>query len=145
MVLLTVTLLTLANNALWISYAAVANVAADYFQKDVNTDIDLLSTISFYVGIPMCLIATYVVDAFGFRAGMFPMLSSSPDSCTRNPGVWLGCLLTFIGAGVRAISTMPGLNDTMSLVALPSFLSPILLDSSNPPGLYPPPRTPSSG
>ena len=69
MVLLSVTLLNLSNNALWISYASVAPVSADYFDKDINTDIDLLSTISFYVGIPMCIISTYVVDALGFKAG----------------------------------------------------------------------------
>lgn len=81
LVLLTVTMLNLSNNALWISYSAVANVSADYFQKDVNTDIDLLSTISFYVGIPMCLVSTYVVDALGFRTGQSssPYLSSSPS------------------------------------------------------------------
>ena len=70
MVLLSVTLLNLSNNALWISYASVAPVSADYFDKDINTDIDLLSTISFYVGIPMCIISTYVVDAFGFKTGL---------------------------------------------------------------------------
>ena len=69
MVLLSVTLLNLSNNALWISYASVAPVSADYFDKDINTDIDLLSTISFYVGIPMCIISTYVVDTLGFKAG----------------------------------------------------------------------------
>ena len=81
LVLLTVTMLNLSNNALWISYSAVANVSADYFQKDVNTDIDLLSTISFYVGIPMCLVSTYVVDALGFRTGQSPpLLSCLPSS-----------------------------------------------------------------
>ena len=69
LVLLSVTLLNLSNNALWISYASVAPVSADYFDKDINTDIDLLSTISFYVGIPMCIISTYVVDALGFKTG----------------------------------------------------------------------------
>jgi hypothetical protein len=78
LVLLTVTLLTLSNNALWISYAAVAPVAAEYFDKDVNTEIDLLSTVSFYVGIPMCLVATYVVDALGFRLGLFPSVPPLP-------------------------------------------------------------------
>ena len=117
LVLLTVTMLNLSNNALWISYSAVANVSADYFQKDVNTDIDLLSTISFYVGIPMCLVSTYVVDALGFRTGQ----SSSPYlSSHLPPGVLLGSVLTFIGALTRALSTLPGLNSSMSLVISPS-------------------------
>ena len=78
----------LSNNALWISYSAVANVSADYFQKDVNTDIDLLSTISFYVGIPMCLVSTYVVDALGFRTGQSPpLLSCLPPPSRSSP--WL--------------------------------------------------------
>lgn len=97
MVLLSVTLLNLSNNALWISYASVAPVSADYFDKDINTDIDLLSTISFYVGIPMCIISTYVVDALGFKTGMY-----------------VGTVLTFVGGGVRALSTLPGLNQQMS-------------------------------
>ena len=91
-------MLNLSNNALWISYSAVANVATEYFQKSVN-EIDLLATISFYVGIPMCLVSTYVVDALGLRAGML-----------------LGTSLTFLGGLVRCLSALPGLNDSMSLV-----------------------------
>ena len=98
LVLLTVTLLNLSNNALWISYSAVANVATDYFGKSVN-EIDLLATISFYVGIPMCLASTFVVDALGLKTGMY-----------------LGTSLTFIGGLVRCLSTFPGLNDKMSYV-----------------------------
>jgi len=97
LVLLTVTLLNLSNNALWISYSAVANVSADYFKLDFD-HIDLLGTVSFFVGIPMCLVSTYVVDALGFRTGMY-----------------VGTLLTFLGGLVRAFSTMPGLTDTLSL------------------------------
>ena len=100
LVLITVTLLNLSNNALWISYSAVANVATEYFGKTVN-QIDLLATISFYVGIPMCLVSTFVVDALGFRAGML-----------------LGTSLTFVGGIVRCLSTLPGLNDSMSLVRI---------------------------
>ena len=114
LVLLTVTLLNLSSNALWISYSAVANLAAEYFQKDdVNQvekirinfqissplfQVDLLGTISFYVGIPMCLVSSYVVDALGFRSGMF-----------------LGCGLTFLGGLTRCLSTLPGLAQHMEL------------------------------
>eukprot|EP00092_Neocalanus_flemingeri_P028874 GFUD01031352.1.p1 GENE.GFUD01031352.1~~GFUD01031352.1.p1 ORF type:complete len:468 (+),score=76.63 GFUD01031352.1:210-1613(+) len=97
LVLITVTLLNLSNNALWISYSAVANVATEYFEQNVNK-IDLLATISFYVGIPMCLVSTFVVDALGFRTGML-----------------LGTSLTFLGALVRCLSTFPGLTDSMDL------------------------------
>ena len=98
MVLVTATLLSLASNALWISYSAVAEVATEYFDKTVN-EIDLLASISFIVGIPMCLVSTYVVDAVGFRAGL--LLSS---------------LLTFFGGLIRCLSTFPGLNTSLSLV-----------------------------
>ena len=98
MVLITATLLSLASNSLWISYSAVAEVSTEYFDKTVN-EIDLLATISFIVGIPMCLVSTYVVDVVGFRAGI--LLSS---------------LLTFFGGLIRCLSTLPGINTSISLV-----------------------------
>ena len=58
-----------------------------------------LATCSFYVGVPMCLVSTFVVDALGFRLGML-----------------LGTSLTFLGGLMRCLSTLPGLNDMMSLV-----------------------------
>lgn len=97
MVLITATLLSLASNSLWISYSAVAEVSTEYFDKTVN-EIDLLATISFIVGIPMCLVSTYVVDVVGFRAGI--LLSS---------------LLTFFGGLIRCLSTLPGINTSISL------------------------------
>merc|ERR1711892_446325 len=97
MVLFTATLLSLSSNALWISYSAVADVSTQYFDKTVN-EIDLLATISFIVGIPMCLVSTYVVDVVGFRAGI--LLSS---------------FLTFFGGLVRCLSTLPCINTSLSL------------------------------
>ena len=43
-VLVTVALLNLSTNALWMSYPAVANVSAEYFDKDLNS-VDLFGTI----------------------------------------------------------------------------------------------------
>ena len=98
MVLLTATLLSLSSNALWISYSAVADVSTEYFDKTVN-EIDLLASISFIVGIPMCLVSSYVVDAVGLRAGMI-----------------LSSVLTFFGGLIRCLSTFYGINDSLSLV-----------------------------
>ena len=80
------------------SYPAVANVAAEYFHKDINA-IDLLGTISLYVGIPCCIVATFVYDYIGFRGGLL-----------------IGASVNFIGGLIRCISTFPHLNDHMSLV-----------------------------
>ena len=46
----------------------------------------------------MCLVSSYVVDALGFRSGMF-----------------LGCGLTFLGGLTRCLSTLPGLAPHMEL------------------------------
>ncbi len=65
-VLLTVFFLNLANNALWISYSSVATTSAEYYGKEID-DIDLLSSIGFFVGIPTCLASTWIVDSRGLR------------------------------------------------------------------------------
>ena len=65
-VLLAVAMLNIANNALWISFSAVATQSADYYQKGVS-DIDWLGTIGFLVGIPTCMASTWIVERFGLR------------------------------------------------------------------------------
>ena len=97
--LATVALLNLATNALWMSYPAVANVAAVYFNKDINA-IDLLGTVSLYVGIPCCLLATFVYDYVGFRGGLI-----------------FGTCVNCVGGLLRCLSTFPHLNNEMSLVS----------------------------
>ena len=92
-VLLTVTLLNLSTNALWMSYPAVANVSAEYFDKDLNS-VDLFGTVGLYVGIPFCLISTFIYDFYGFRTGML-----------------FGTFVNFLGGLVRCLSTFPQLND----------------------------------
>lgn len=98
LVLTTVSLLNLSTNALWMSYPSVANVAAEYFDKSINA-IDLLGTISLYVGIPCCLLATFIYDYVGFRGGLI-----------------FGTFINLIGGLLRCISTFPELNNEMSLV-----------------------------
>ena len=65
-VLLTVFCLNLANNALWISYSSVATISAEYYEKSID-DVDLLSSIGFFVGIPFCFASTFIVDRLGLR------------------------------------------------------------------------------
>ena len=92
-VLLTVFLLNISNNALWISYSSVSDYSAQYYRKGLD-EIDLLGTIGFIVGIPACLASTYIVDRFGLKSA-----------------VYAGVLLTFSGGLVRAISSFPGIGD----------------------------------
>ncbi len=65
-VLVAVALLTVANNTLWISYAAINTIAADYYHKDPG-QIDMLTTVSFVIGIPLCLLSTWIVNKLGLR------------------------------------------------------------------------------
>ena len=65
-VFLTVIMFNLSNNCLWISFGAVSTKAAAYYEVDVN-DIDLLTSIFLYVGIPCCFALTWIIDKFGLR------------------------------------------------------------------------------
>ena len=60
-VLTTVALLNISTNALWMSYPSVTNIVSEYFDKSINA-VDLLGTISLYVGIPCCLLVTFIYD-----------------------------------------------------------------------------------
>ena len=60
-VLSTVALLNISTNALWMSYPSVTNIVSEYFEKSINA-VDLLGTISLYVGIPCCLLVTFIYD-----------------------------------------------------------------------------------
>lgn len=93
LVLIALTLLNLSNNALWISYSAVADITAAYFETTAD-QVDWLGTISFLVGIPMCVASTYVVDTWGFKTG-----------------IYAGSVLTLAGGTVRALSTLQGVWD----------------------------------
>ena len=94
-VLICVVLLTIANNALWISFASVNSKAAEYFGK-TSTEIDLLSTVSFIVGIPFCLISTWVVDRLGLRIAV--LISTG---------------FTFAGGTLRMLGTFPPWSETL--------------------------------
>ena len=65
-VFLTVVMFNLSNNCLWISFSAVSTKAAQFYNVTVD-DIDLLTSIFLYVGIPCCFALTWVIDKFGLR------------------------------------------------------------------------------
>ena len=92
-VLIAVFLLNLANNALWISFSSVSDTSAVYYGKSFG-DIDMLGTIGFLVGAPMCLASTWIVDKLGLRTAIF-----------------VGAILTFLGGLIRAISSFPGIGE----------------------------------
>ena len=73
LVLIVVVLLTVANNILWISYAAVSSTASEYYQVDI-TKIDWLTIITFIIGIPFCLASTWIVDRLGLRLKIFTLV-----------------------------------------------------------------------
>ncbi len=70
-------LMTVANNILWISFASVNTQAADYYDKS-GADIDLMTTISFIIGIPVCAASTWIVNNMGLRSASTS--SSSPTT-----------------------------------------------------------------
>lgn len=59
-------MLNISNNALWISYSSVSDLTATYYEKEIG-DVDLLSSIGFFVGIPFCLASTWIVDRLGLK------------------------------------------------------------------------------
>ena len=65
-VLATVFMFGVSNNLIWITFSAVSTKAADYYGVQVDS-IDLLSSISFLVGMPFCIICTYMVSKWGLR------------------------------------------------------------------------------
>ena len=65
-VFITVLMFNLSNNGLWICLGAVSTKAADFYEVGID-DIDLLSSIFLYVGIPTCFALTWINDKFGLR------------------------------------------------------------------------------
>ena len=96
-ILWTVSIFNIANNSLWISFASVASHVADYYKKDTDS-VDLLSSIGFAVGIPLCIAATWILDRKGLKFGLY-----------------MGISLTFLGGLLRFLSTLEGLKDHISL------------------------------
>ena len=66
LILLAVYFLTIVNQILAISFAAINSKAASYFGRD-PAQIDLLSSITYALGMPMCFISPYLIKKAGLR------------------------------------------------------------------------------
>ena len=66
--------------------------AAAYYDV-TGEELDLIPTVSYAAGVPTCLVATYLIESRGLRAG-----------------VRIGAYLTGIGGLMCCLSTLPGLN-----------------------------------
>ena len=76
----------------WVlSYGGVANVAAAYYEVEVGA-INLISGISFFIGIPVAIAGTYVVEKIGLKKF-----------------VHLAMSFVLVGSLIRMISSFPGL------------------------------------
>ena len=67
--LTTVIILNLANYSHWVAFPSVTKMVAKYYDQSGET-MDLIPTLSYGLGIPCCLLATYVVDRFGLKVGL---------------------------------------------------------------------------
>ena len=66
LVLLSVYFLTIVNQILAISFAAINSKAASYFDREPE-EIDLLSSITYAFGMPMCFISPYLIKKVGLK------------------------------------------------------------------------------
>ena len=107
--LMTVTLINVANCAHWISFGSVNSKAAIFYDKRVE-EITKILTISYGLGIPFCLVATYVVSRFGLRIGVF-----------------VGGILTFVGGLLCCLATLPGRTIMFMIIWTVSLLCCITL------------------
>jgi FLVCR family MFS transporter 7 len=73
----------------------VSTKAASCYNKDIFY-IDLLSSIIFYIGIPMGIISAWVYDQFGMRFGIF-----------------VGICLIFVAGLLRCFTAIPGIYNNM--------------------------------
>ena len=80
----------MTNCAHWISYGAVNSKCAVFYQRSTE-EITRIITVSYAIGVPFCLVATYVVTKCGLRTVVFT-----------------GGLLTFIGGLMCCLATFPG-------------------------------------
>lgn len=95
-VLATVVILNLANYSHWVAFPSIAKNAAKHYDQS-GERMDLIPTVSYGLGVPCCLLATYVVERFGLRVGLH-----------------IGGVLTGIGGLMCCLSTLPSLSDGMT-------------------------------
>jgi hypothetical protein len=65
--LATVLLLNFANYSHWVAFASVTKNSAKYY--DTTGDrIDLITIVSYALGIPCCILSAYAVETWGLKA-----------------------------------------------------------------------------
>lgn len=84
------------NYCHWIAIPSVGKIVAQYYNQS-GENIDLISTLSTGIGIPLCLLATFLVDSRGTKKG-----------------IHTGAALTIIGETLCLLSSLPGLEDHTS-------------------------------
>ena len=87
-ILATVVILNLANYSHWVAFPSVAKNAAKHYDQS-GDKMDLIPTVSYGLGVPCCLIATYIVERYGLRVGLH-----------------IGGVLTGIGKSIRKKITL---------------------------------------
>jgi len=94
--LIAVFLLNISNYAHWVAFPAVNKVAAEYYDQP-GWKMDWIPTLSYGLGVPCGLLATYVVERYGLKHG-----------------IQIGGSLTGIGGLMCFLSSMPHLADNLS-------------------------------
>lgn len=67
--LLAVILLNFANYGHWVAFASVTKMSAKYYDQQ-GDKVDLITLLSYIVGIPFCVFATYAIETYGLKLGM---------------------------------------------------------------------------
>ena len=65
-ILSTVVILNLANASLWVAFPIVDKNVAKHYKQSVKK-MDIIPTVHYGLGIPCCLIATYIVERYDLR------------------------------------------------------------------------------
>jgi len=95
-ILVAVFLLNVANYAHWVAYPSVNKVAAEYYDQAGDV-MDWIPTLSYGLGVPCGILATYVVERYGLKHG-----------------IQIGGSLTGIGGLMCFLSSLPHLDKDMS-------------------------------
>ena len=67
--LATVLLLNFANYSHWVAFASVTKNSAKYYDQ-TGDKIDLITIVSYALGIPCCIISAYAVETFGLKSSL---------------------------------------------------------------------------
>lgn len=68
-ILVAMFLLNVFNYAHWVAFPAVNKTAAVYYNQPGNL-MDLIPTVSYGLGVPFGLVATFVVERYGLKWGL---------------------------------------------------------------------------